>query len=76
MPEEKTTAESGAPTGSTGCFFCNTVKPTLEHIWSEATRNHFRNSRVEFLKGIRSMIDSRIEHLSRGHTTGTHVTVE
>jgi hypothetical protein len=76
MPEEKTTTESGAPAGRTGCFFCNTVKPTLENIWSQATRDHFRNSRVEFLKGIRSIIDSRIEHLSRGHQAGTHVTVE
>ena len=30
-----------------------------------ATRDHFRNSRIEFLKGIRSLIDERIAHLSR-----------
>ena len=39
--------------------------PMLENIWSDATRDHFRNSRVEFLKGLRSLIDDRIAHLSR-----------
>jgi len=45
-------------------------------MWSEATRDHFRNSRVEFLKGLRSLIDERISHLSRDEQKGTHVTVE
>jgi hypothetical protein len=31
---------------------------------------------VEFLKGIRSIIDARIEHLSREQAKGTHVVVE
>ena len=41
----------------------------LEHLWSDADAgDHFRNSRVEFLKGIRSLIDDRIAHLSRRRT--------
>ena len=59
-----------------GCFVCNTAIPMLERLWSEATHDHFRNSRVEFLKGIRSLIDDRIAHLSRAERKGTHVTVE
>jgi hypothetical protein len=60
-----------------GCFVCNTAIPMLERLWSEATHDHFRNSRVEFLKGIRSLIDDRIAHLSsRQERKGTHVTVE
>ena len=44
---------------------------------SEATRDHFRNSRVEFLKGLRSLLDDRIAHLSRAdESKGTHVNVE
>ena len=44
------------PTGDgrkqpSGCFVCNTALPLLERCWSEATRDHFRNSRIEFLKG-------------------------
>jgi len=71
--EEKTAAhEPHAP----GCFFCAVAIPFLEQLWPENTREHFRNSRVEFLKGIRSILDARIEHLSREHQKGTHVTVE
>lgn len=60
-----------------GCFICTTALPLLEKCWSEATRDHFKNSRIEFLKGIRSLIDDRISHLSRDEQPkGTHVTVE
>jgi hypothetical protein len=59
-----------------GCFVCMTVLPMIEKCWSEATRDHFRNSRVEFLKGMRSLIDDRIAHLSRDERKGTPVTVE
>lgn len=69
MEEEKIPAAGG-------CFFCTTAVPLLEKIWSEATRDHFRTSRIEFLKGLRSMIDDRIAYLSREEKKGTHVTVE
>jgi hypothetical protein len=59
-----------------GCFFCQTVRPLLERTWSDATRDHFRNSRVEFLKGIRSLLDARIARLEREENKGTHVVVE
>jgi hypothetical protein len=59
-----------------GCFFCQAVRPFLERAWTDATRNHFRNSRLEFLKGVRSILDARIAHLSREERKGTHVTVE
>jgi hypothetical protein len=59
-----------------GCFFCETVRPFFERTWTDVTRNHFRNSRVEFLKGIRSILDARIARLSREEHKGTHVTVE
>lgn len=60
-----------------GCFICETALPLLEKCWSDATKDHFRNSRIEFLKGIRSLIDDRISHLSKAdEPKGTHVTVE
>jgi hypothetical protein len=43
---------------------------------SEEVVQHFRNSRVEFLKGIRQIIDNRIERVSRAGDRGTKVTVE
>jgi hypothetical protein len=71
---EQTTADSHIHTE--GCFYCNTAKPMLERMWNEVTREHFHNSRVEFLKGLRSVIDSRIEHLTREDAKGTKVNVE
>ena len=43
---------------------------------SPAVRQHLANSRVEFLKAIRSVIDDRIEHLSKTGQQGTKVPVE
>jgi len=74
--EETTSAAPGAAPRHPGCFLCATALPMLEHLWSDATRGHFRNSRIEFLKGIRSLIDDRIAYLSREETKGTRVTVE
>jgi hypothetical protein len=43
----------------------------------EDARKHFDQARIEFLKGLRTFIDARIEHLSRKtETHGTKVTVE
>ena len=43
---------------------------------SPAVRQHLSNSRVEFLKAIRSVIDERIEHLSKAAQQGTKIPVE
>ncbi len=43
---------------------------------SPKVREHFSNSRIEFLKGIRAVIDSRIEHLSNTAQRGTKIAVE
>jgi hypothetical protein len=59
-----------------GCFLCNTAMPMLEAWWSSSTNHHFRNSRIEFLKGVRSLIDDRIAHLSQDERKGSKVTVE
>jgi hypothetical protein len=48
----------------------------LFHVRSDEARQHMRNSRVEFLKAIRSIIDDRIEHLTHDAPQGTKVTVE
>ena len=63
-----------------GCFFCDIAAPQvsafLDRMWPEHTREHFRSARIEVLKGIRSMLDTRIEHLSQHAQRGTKVTVE
>jgi hypothetical protein len=42
----------------------------------EQVRQHFRNARIEVLKGLRAMIDARISDLSKGERRGAKVTVE
>jgi len=63
-----------------GCFFCDVAAPQinafLDHVWPQNTREHFRNARIEMLKGMRSILDARIDHLSRQAPRGTKVTVE
>ena len=77
MDEKTAGTGTGTHVHEPGCFFCNTAMPVLERIWSDATRDHFRTSRVEFLKGLRSLLDERIDHLSRHEEQkGTKVTVE
>jgi hypothetical protein len=43
---------------------------------SEEVCGYFRQSRIEFLKGIRGLLDERIEHLGRAPRKGTRVVVE
>ena len=43
---------------------------------SPEVQTHFNNSRIEFLKGIRAMIDQRIETMSRAGQQGTKISVE
>ena len=43
---------------------------------SPAVKQHLMNSRVEFLKAIREVIDERIEHLSTKGQQGTKIAVE
>jgi hypothetical protein len=63
-----------------GCFFCDVAAPQIEafvnHVWPQNTREHFRNARIEMLKGMRSILDARIDHLSKQEAKGTKVTVE
>jgi hypothetical protein len=72
-----TTTQTAPQTGET-CL-CREVLRRVDEVFglkSEAARQHLRNSRIEFLKAIRSLIDERIEHLSRVEQPGTKVTVE
>jgi hypothetical protein len=43
---------------------------------SATARQHLTNSRVEFLKALRAMLDARIEHLANEAPKGTKVAVE
>lgn len=69
--ENKETCVAGS-----GCIVCGTVKPLMRRMWSDATNDHFRNARVEFWKGVRSLVDDRISRLAKDEPKGTRVVVE
>ncbi len=60
---------------------CGGIGPELHSILrklgpSDEVINHFRNARIEVLKGIRQLIDDRIENLSKTQQKGTRVPVD
>jgi hypothetical protein len=73
---------SGSRTGAAHIdSICDFVRRGLETVSAaiippESARQHFRESRIEFLRGIRSLIDHRIDRISQKNQTGTRVTVE
>lgn len=76
---EANTADAGTGSGkaASGCFVCETAMPFFERMLGGATIEHLHNSRIEFLKAIRSLIDERIAQLSKqAEHKGTHVPVE
>lgn len=44
--------------------------------FSPSVKQHLQNSRIEFLKALREVIDARIDHLSGQGQQGTKVAVE
>ena len=57
---------------------CREIVDTVREYFgiSPAVEQHLTNSRVEFLKAIREMLNARIEHLSTQAQKGTKVAVE
>lgn len=62
--------EQGAGAGRPKPRFSDFVAEVGDFVESvmppEEVRQHFRASRVEFWKGVRALVDLRIEHISRG----------
>ena len=79
---QETRSKAGSAHRSEIDAICDFVRRTLEEASDAITppaeaMNHFREARVEFLRGVRSLIDHRIDHLSRkGHNGGARVVVE
>jgi hypothetical protein len=60
---------------------CDCIRKSLEMLSDaitppESACKHFREARIEMLRGFRDVIDHKIERLSRTKTTGTRVVVE
>jgi len=81
MTESQQNAGESAPGSAHIDAICDCIRKGLETISEaltppEAARKHFSESRIEFLRGIRELIDHRIDHLSRRANEGTRITVE
>jgi hypothetical protein len=77
MSEQETTPNANQPVRQERCLCREVVDQFQENFKMPAgVREHFNNSRIEFLKGIRAIIDSRIERLSSTSPHGTKIAVE
>jgi len=75
--QEETPQNAATPLRQEGCLCREIVNQIREAFGvSPKVKEHFTNSRIEFLKGIRAVIDSRIEHLSNAGQRGTKIVVE
>jgi hypothetical protein len=74
--------QSDRPAGSTGGCGCQGAGPILTDFMKrmapdEQVRQHFRTARIEFLKGLRAIIDQRIDDLSKSQQPkGSKIVVE
>ena len=76
--QEATQQNADQPAIHERCLCREVLEQVREHLnLSPEVHEHFTNSRIEFLKGIRAVIDSRIEHLSsKNSSRGTKIAVE
>jgi hypothetical protein len=65
---------------NTGCV-CQGLGPALTEFLQrfgppEEARRHFVSARLEMLKGLRALLDARIERLGKGAVKGEKIPVE
>lgn len=77
MTEQQETQQSGAEHAHERCV-CNEVIGHIQEALgvSPQVRQHLANSRIEILKAIRTVIDERIERLSKPAQRGAKIAVE
>lgn len=77
MNEQGTQQAAGEHAAGRGCV-CEEMFGRIQELFgvSPNVRQHLTNSRIEFLKAIRSVLDERIERLSRREQHGTKIAVE
>jgi hypothetical protein len=78
MSEQENTQQNASQSGMHERCLCREVLEQVREVLgvSPQVHEHFTNSRIEFLKGIRAIIDSRIERLSRASQRGTKIAVD
>lgn len=78
MSDQQATSNPASERVVTERCACHEVMDHLAKCFdvSPAVREHLTNSRVEFLKAIRAVIDQRIERLSSAAQHGSRIAVE
>jgi hypothetical protein len=79
MTRQKASAGGGDP--SRVRESCERIGVELDQLLeafapSEEVLTHFRAARVEVLKGLRAMLDARIDRAAQGRPKGKSVTIE
>ncbi len=69
------------PKQASGPCLCQGTGPALSELLHRLgpppeARRHFDTARVEFLKGLRAVLDARIEQISKPRTKGEKISVE
>ena len=64
-----------------GVCLCQGLGPGLSDLLRrlgppEQARRHFETARIEILKGLRALIEARIEQFSKRHDKGEKIQVE
>ncbi len=64
-----------------GPCLCQGIGPAMSDFLQRfgpppEARQHFEAARVEFLKGLRALLDARIEQCSKARTKGEKINVE
>ena len=77
MNKKTTTSQK---TAKVPCL-CQGVGPAISNTLRrlgppEAARRHFESARLEFLKGLRALLDARIEQRSKRSAKGEKISVE
>ncbi len=76
-PQESQSKIKNEPVAYERCLCRDIVDAVRECLGiSPAVRQHLVNSRVEFLKALRQVLDDRIQHLAAQEQKGTKVAVE
>ncbi len=70
-----------SPKQESGACLCYGAGPALSELLRrigppEQARRHFDAARVEFLKGLRALIDARIEQVSKARNKGEKIELE
>ncbi|HEX4002420.1 MAG TPA: hypothetical protein VHX36_07205 [Candidatus Acidoferrales bacterium] len=78
MSTESTTSNAAGETPGSGRCVCHEILDQVGKVFavSPEVKEHLTNSRVEFLKAVRAMLDQRIEHLSQKAQQGSRIAVE